>query len=326
VNLRRVYDPFFSGVIFDPERRNFRRFYWPDLSPVDISAFFNTSEDVEALKHNPNAYRNYTFATVPFLWSYDKETNNLRDLNYRLTGVRTRNLPIMMAGSLDVEGIANASGNYGELMSSIEQQLDFIKSRIRPRIFSPLGEIHPGTPTYSLFRRFGDRFVVDVYRKAREIFGPDITLVYNETYNYARDTAYWDDTKYFVDLLNSQGIEVAIGMQMHINQYPDHGEVIPRSDKIREAMDDLGHPVYITEFDVNLERITLKEQARRAYQVVLGCLQSNNCEFIGFWATLDPTETWGPIKQAPFDEKGDPKLFYYAVSKAFLDNRLGASR
>ena len=317
-NLPKELKGRYPLLIYDEKKGAFRRFFWVDLSSIPISAFFNTAEDVNALKTNENVYRNFNFATVPFSWGYDLEINKLGDLNFRMGGVATRGYPIW-GGGIDIEYILERAKNREEVLNMARLQMEFIKRRIRPKIFMPLGEIHKGTPTYMFVRKFGKEIMPEIYRLAQDVFGEDTVLVYNETYNYSKGLPYWYDTKKVVDYIKSRGINVAAGMQMHINQYPEHNERLPRKEEISEAIDGLGVPVYITEFDVNNKGITSAEQARRAYHVICGCLASQNCRGISFWATLDSRENWGPIKQAPFDKSGNPKLFYYAISKAIFD-------
>ncbi len=299
-----------------------KRIYWSDISPIPISAFFNRAEDVESLKYDPDVYLNYTYATIPFLWGYDYEVNNLRDLNYRLEGVRQRGYEIM-TGGLDCEYILKRANSKKEALDLVRKQLEFIKDKINPKVIMPLGEIHNGTPTYTFVNNFGgNQFIIDIYKLAREIFGDRVILVYNETYNYDKRTPFLPLTRGIVDLLNKENLNVYAGMQMHINQYPHHKEVVPNAQRIKEAMESINAPVLITEFDVNKDTITPYEQAKRAYEVVSGCLSAKNCIMIGFWATLDPGHDYfyPAVNSAPFTSKGEPNLMYYAIMKAFWDH------
>jgi GH35 family endo-1,4-beta-xylanase len=314
--------------------------YYPDLGKnlgIDTSALFDGSSSIELLRNRVRM--NFTFATIPYEYSYDVIQNNNRDARYRLSNIRDLGFSgsFMVFHALDTAYILSQNPTSKEhVLNLIRDQLEKV-SNLFPdaRIFSVWNEIHPpaGHPPYDLFIKFGGMdLVVETYQMAREILGERAILLYNETYNYSFRDGFYPNTKEIVDELRRKSLIDGVGMQMHMFLF-SQDEIEPNEEEIIAVMRSYGVPVYITEFDINQVNLSGSnkelQQAQIAYTISSACSKSKVCNMIGFWGVYDG-DTWleyalgiTNARPLPFDEEGNPKLFYYAVLKALYDAFVG---
>jgi GH35 family endo-1,4-beta-xylanase len=236
---------------------------------------------------------NFTFATIPYEYSYDVIQNNNRDARYRLSNIRDLGFSgsFMVLHALDTAYILFQNPTSKEhVLNLIRDQLEKV-SNLFPdaRIFNVWNEIHPpaGHPPYDLFIKFGGMdLVVETYRMAREILGERAILLYNETYNYSFRDGFYPNTKEIVDELRRRSLIDGVGMQMHMFLF-SQDEIEPNEEEIIAVMRSYGVPVYITEFDINQVNLSGSnkelQQAQIAYTISSACAKSKVCNMIGFW-------------------------------------------
>ena len=323
------------------EEWNWRIIYYQDLGEnlgIYTSVLFDGSSSIQLLRDRESIRMNFTFATIPYAYGYEEMQLN-RDARYRLNNIRGLGFSgsFMVIHALDTEYILSQEPTSKEhVLNLIRDQLEKV-SNLFPdaRIFSVWNEIHPPAshPPYALFMKFGGMdLVVETYRMAREILGEEAILLYNETYNYSFRDGFYRNTKEIVDELRRRSLIDGVGMQMHMFLFrPD--EIEPNEEEIMAVMQSYGVPVYITEFDINQVNLSDSNeelrQAQIAYTVSSACTKSKVCKMIGFWGVYDG-DTWleyaaglTNARPLPFDERGNPKLFYYAVLKALYDGFVG---
>lgn len=254
--------PLVIGEIKEERRgEKWQRAFYPHFAKplgINTSALFDGSSTVEMLKSNASIRSNFTYATIPFLYGVDIIRHNERDVRYRLSGARTAGFSnSLMTGILDVDYVLGQNPtSRTEALNVIRKEFDHA-SRIFPRnsIFVLWDEIvrHASQhPPVILYNRYGQmELIIETYRLAREIFGPNATLLYVDDYNYSfkRGSQYYD-TKFVIDSLKQAGLVDGVGMEMHLfAHHPNYIE--PNLDEIVQVMKSYEIPVYITEFDIN---------------------------------------------------------------------------
>jgi hypothetical protein len=277
--------------------------------------------------------QNFSSLTIPYDYSIDSKKYGNRDAIYRIKAANELEPEdILVIGITDLEDLRPEDFNsLHDLMGEVRRRQDetfslFMNVNGGNNIYSVMGEIHPGTNLYAFWKKFGDEFILQVFKSAREISdnrGLQARLIYNETYNYARDYTFYGDTLRIVQLLKQHGLIDGVGMQMHM--FLNGNEVEPNLTEMVEVMRSFGVPVYITEFDISQKHLTGNrdlEQARIAALVVQACIKSGVCVDLGFFGTEDSYSWLGADAKAHlFDEKGNKKLFYYAVLHALYETK-----
>ena len=309
------------------------RIFLTDISKpqdIEISASFDGAGSVELIKENYLIRANFNFATIPYSPVLEG------DLNYRFGGAKNAGFSNFMAHVIDFDVIESKNPrSQDELLEMIKEQLVFALNKFNnangDRIFILWNEIHPPISHYPyyLYHNYGKMDLVkESYKIAREIFGNNAILIYNETYNYSLREGFYEDTKKIIKELVREGLVDGVGMQMHMFQ--NGNEIEPNQEEIIEVMKNYGIPVYITEFDINQEKLKVPnkelKQAQIAYTVASACAESGVCRMIGFWGLYDG-DTWLKYalnypdpKPLPFDENGKPKIFYYALLSALFQS------
>lgn len=187
-----------------------------------------------------------------------------------------------------------------------------------------------------LLDRFGDRFVADLFRIARDA-APGVRLLVND-YNL-ECSGDWcgrkrDNMLAFLDRMIAAGAPIdAVGIQGHLSiRYPPSPKALV--DFIGR-LGDLGLDAYLTELDVNdidmpADIETRDRDVAALYRDVLGpVLERPNVRRIAFWGLTDadhwlvrgnfsPVRTDLPPRPALFDVALAPKPSYYAVAEALL--------
>ncbi len=238
-------------------------------------------------------------------------------------------------------------GNYSqiELEEIVRKHVDDVMTRYKGRVnyWIVLNEFHPydlahGWYNDYLAERLGWEKLINIAFDEARKNDPDAVLIVNDFCNYFygdinNGNKLTQDVE-VIRALQQQGMSnLAIGMQMHINQGQDH--MIPNSDQLSRAIKtyrDLGVEVYITEMDVNIspqsrngsvpfrDNDRYLQQAEIYYQI-LGTYLANTEEqknrIIVSWDFRD-ARSWevalGFEDPAPllFDDQGNPKPAYYA--------------
>lgn len=178
-----------------------------------------------------------------------------------------------------------------------------------------------------------DRYLELVYTTAQSV-DPNAVLIYNAGRNHTQNDGdringiNYQHTVGIIKKLQALGIKtLGVGLQMHIDaKHP------PSKEEIIKTMKSYGVPVYITEFDVNLENIDLKEpnrleiQANIYKQIVDACIETGVCNNITIFQIIDQY-SWLETNlgktnadPTPFDNLGNPKPAYYAIQQALLES------
>jgi len=183
----------------------------------------------------------------------------------------------------------------------------------------------------TLYDKFGQNYLVTAFAKARELFGVDVKLIYNDKANhslkYDWNGGYTKATQKNTALLAEQGLIDYVGMQTHLDaKYP------PSADDIIQTIQAYKVPVVITELDVRLDSLAanvskanrLKIQAQIYTTVIEAAIKSGNVKEISFGQVGDKYSWFVEWMGSPnangmlFDNEYNPKLSYYAVLKEFL--------
>jgi GH35 family endo-1,4-beta-xylanase len=198
------------------------------------------------------------------------------------------------------------------------------------------GPLFSGDGTFTrpdtLYQKLGPNYFITAFAKARELFGPDVKLIYNDTANhsliYGPNGGYTQSTQTNVALLARHGLIDYVGVQMHIDAaYP------PSKDEIVQAMRAYGVPVVITELDVRLDQLpaTLSEADKQKIQAqvysdaIEAAVKSGNVKEISIGEAGDKYSWFAEWENSPnahatiFDDEFNPKISYYAISRELLD-------
>jgi|GEM_PF-1093687 len=180
-----------------------------------------------------------------------------------------------------------------------------------------------------LYRKLGSEYMLAAFQMAREVLGPDATLIYNDTENQSlrgrKNGLYGELT--VENLRKLQGLVDVAGMQMHLD-----GSTPPTQTELIQAMQTYARyttqGVEITEMDVDLSNVPQTDRFLRQAQiyqdVVDAALKAGVVGGISFW-DLGDSNSWlerymgKPDADATlFTSKLQPKPAYFAVLKAAL--------
>jgi endo-1,4-beta-xylanase len=187
------------------------------------------------------------------------------------------------------------------------------------------------------------------FEAAREA-NPEAVLILNNTGNETSYQYNYDRDLLVATRLHDLGLLDGMGLQMHImisdSHIPAYDEILTTILRYKKA----GIPVYITELDVNLERIsgtdseliqagldpsTVAQSANRRYliqakiyeNILQAAFDSENVSMISFFSTTDDTNWyidafgWEDADSTLFDDNSNPKPAYYVLMEILL-NRL----
>jgi len=197
--------------------------------------------------------------------------------------------------------------------------------------YAPISFINGGAPDDILLKTMGEGYIDLAFQMARKTFPQGTILISNHNLNETRNSVFYAVTKKMSDGLKSKNLIDGIGIQMHID-----GNQPPPKDELIATMNSYELPVYITELDVNMKDVKgtqeerLKKQADIYKNIIEACLESETCESIYFFDIGDsnswyeePSATWMASPNADstlFDDGLNPKICYYSVLNALLEN------
>lgn len=155
---------------------------------------------------------------------------------------------------------------------------------------------------------------------------PRSKLILNDFHNESINSVS-DEMYEYVKGALVRGVPIdGIGMQMHID-----GTHPPTKDEVVANMKrfgDLGLSVYVTEFDVNMNDLAAKPEAKDNiqgkiyYEMARACIESKVCKSFALLGITD-RETWyshmglPDPRPLPFDKVYRPKPAYFALRSAF---------
>jgi len=282
-------------------------------------------------------YNNFNMATIPWS-SVDVPIDIMdRDTIYRLSLITDKHLQEIMWFHLgDIPLQDQTFSSKEEAVRFANTEIDKIVNKYAGdiSIATVFNEVNPGTidPVFPLWKKYGDDFLLEVYRHAREIL-PGTKIIVNNSFNDHKTLggSTYPYTLKLANLLKANGLIDAVGMQMHQAQSPYGVENPLTVEEAVEVMRSFGLPVYVTELDVNqtylpgIEQEKLLLQASIYEDVVTACVQSGVCEMINFWGMMDQNSWYEFAVGEPnaeaciFDDDGTPKLAYYAVLRGLME-------
>ena len=184
------------------------------------------------------------------------------------------------------------------------------------------------------YKKLGLGYIESSFRLAKET-DPNALLMLNDPDNHSFQ---FPNNKRVVNYMlesirkwKDDGIPIdVVGMQMHL-LYPWSNSVVPTKEDMENTIqlfsnEDL--PVYITEFDVNLNDYPGSETEKLAYQAdvyknsIETCLRSKGCGGFSIFGLSDAWTWYNELnisgaKPLIFDTELNPKPAYFSLIKAF---------
>jgi endo-1,4-beta-xylanase len=182
----------------------------------------------------------------------------------------------------------------------------------------------PGRENDIFYQALGADYVGLAFEAARAA-DPSALLLYNDTDNHTLEGAHTPQTWRVAKRLAALGLIDGIGLQMHID-----GSQPPSKEAVITAMRSYGVAVYITEFDVDLTRVSGLQSDREALQAAIyrdmleACLESEVCKGFTVWGLGDKYSWLEAFQALPnadptmFDDNLQPKPAYDAVYDTLL--------
>lgn len=265
----------------------------------------------------------YNFSNADFVVNFAKQ-NNLKIQGHHLVWGAHEFLPSWLL-----------NGNYSrdELLSIMQDHIQKVASRYQ-------GQVHEWTVVNETisrrlfpnifggdfwYEKLGPDYVEKAFRWAREA-DPEAVLILNDFGNEGLTKI--SNTMYdLVKDLKNKGVPIdGIGMQMHLNaaKPPNKTEVI----KNMKRFGALGAQIYITEFDVDLSKISGTREEKYATQAQIykemaeACLESKVCKSFSTFEFSDAKTWYNSIGEntadpLPFDRKYEPKPAYFTLREVF---------
>jgi endo-1,4-beta-xylanase len=184
--------------------------------------------------------------------------------------------------------------------------------------------------------KLGPQYVEMAFNWAHEA-DPSALLMLNEDGNKSMlgtNAQVVTDMLSFIEQWKGDNVPInAIGMQMHLLS-PFSNQTVPTKQEVIATMQkffNLGYPVYVTEFDLNLHNVQGTEQEKldfqaKVYQDMLeACLESGACKGFSIFGISD-ADSWYNSLNIPdaepllFDKDYHPKPAYYSLLEV-LKNR-----
>ena len=181
--------------------------------------------------------------------------------------------------------------------------------------------------------RLGPDYVKSAFNLAHET-DPKALLMLNQDGNESMESTNATIVEKMLSVARqwkNEGVPInVIGMQMHLLSPFSNKRIAAKQDVIEtmKKFSDLGFPVYITEFDVNLHNVPGTQQERWAYQATVykemlgACLESGVCKGFSIFGISDSISWYNDctlclnISNAEpliFDKNYNPKPAYFAV-------------
>lgn len=169
------------------------------------------------------------------------------------------------------------------------------------------------------YTALGYDYIDMAFQAAREA-DPAATLIYNDSQNHFAKGINTQLTHDIVQRLAAKGLLDAVGLQMHID-----ASKLPATDDVIATMQSYGLPVCVTEFDVDMQRVSGSRDERFALQaqvyrdMLTAALTSGVCKSFTTWGIGDKDSWWVRDRGEPdaaatlYDDDLNPKPAYYAV-------------
>ncbi len=239
---------------------------------------------------------------------------------------------------------------------------DQVKDIVRSRIKTMMEHYGDKVPMWTVVNEFAPlsvgwrvdplqnslgNYVEFAFQIAREV-NPKATLILNGDGNETPDLAMYQYDLKLAKSLHDKGLIDGMGIQMHLIRYKNH---IPTYQEILNTLNAykaIGVPVYVTEFDVNMQNMTGSDNELRAVgldpttvpidaqrrrqlihakiveNVVKAAIDSQNVKLIIFFNLGDNFNWlkddfgWQNADSTLFDRQMQPKPAYYEAMKELL--------
>jgi GH35 family endo-1,4-beta-xylanase len=239
----------------------------------------------------------------------------------------------------------------------IEQTMNHYKGKIDTWVV--VNEFHPisyGWHEDILQKALGDYtdFAFQIARGAavqiEKETGRKIHLLYNDSNNEIPTTNLFNEDHAIAKRLKEKGLLDGMGLEMHMLQADN--QRVETYQEITTAIlryKKLGIPVYVTELDINLQKIKgsneeLKQvgidplllngsvdrrlvfQSKFMETILKAVLDADNVDYITFFSLgdeyswLKTTFGWANADSTLFDKQMQPKIVYYTVLKLLFEN------
>lgn len=157
-------------------------------------------------------------------------------------------------------------------------------------------------------KAMGDGYVDYTFAQARKL-DPKATLIYNDYANETINGERYSITKQIIDRLKAVDSNIGVGLQMHIqwNNVPDMNKVI-------EAMQSYGVPVYVTEFDVNMDGFQGTQAEKEKLQadiynkMVAASVRSGVVKQFNVFGLIDRLSVWEAPGRFGGHQNADPLI------------------
>jgi endo-1,4-beta-xylanase len=268
---------------------------------------------------------------------YDfKETDNI--VNFGLKNNMTVQLHHLVWGEENWLPDWLRAGNHtnDELREMIQEYISKVVGRYRGKVkeWSVVNEVHSrARHHYNLRDWWADRlgnnpFELDNYFYWANQADPGAKLLLNDFDNEV-ENAVSNDMYNYIKEAKARSVPIhGLGMQMHIN-----GAKPPKKEAVIKNMQRfaaIGAPVYVTEFDVNINQVKgddktkAKIEAQVTYDMVRACIESKACVSFAEFGVTDKQEWLKKLANTDshsflFTSRFKPKPSFYAFRQAWLE-------
>ena len=286
------------------------------------------------------AAEQFNLATIDwgFNWSEVEPTRGNFDFSIadnQIAFAQSNNMEIrgqaLVFPGATADWIANGKFSKSELTSILVNHIKTVvghyKGVVKEWVIVNEPYIDPYRPNDIFYKTIGPNYIDMAFKAAREA-DPSAKLIYNDSGNESSDPTNNNGlttqlTRETVQRLKSEGLVDMVGVQMHLD-----ADNPPNKQDVINTLKSYGLPVAITEFDVNLQKISGTKtqrynlQAQIASNMVSACRQSGVCKEFSFWGIGDNTSWLEVSLKEPnadptlFDDSLNPKPEYFAVRKA----------
>ena len=213
-----------------------------------------------------------------------------------------------------------------ELLEILRHHVTQIVSRYRNRIHQWVVVNEPFLRRYRendiFYSRFAYDYIETAFAAARSA-DPDALLLFNDTDNHLATSLTTELTRSIVNRLRARSLIDGVGAQMHLS-----GDDPPDKQEVIDTFRSYGLPVYVTEFDVDMQNVEGSQSERMAIQALIyrdmleACLESEVCVSFTVWGINDK-HTWveqtagsaHPIP-TPFNDELERKPAHTALALA----------
>ena len=245
-------------------------------------------------------------------------------------GMRVRGHPLLYGTDPTNASIPDwlKTGGFSrtQLVAIIQEHVRQIVSRYRGRVTAWVvvneSYVPPWRTADFFYNAVGSDYISIAFAAARAS-DPNAVLLYNDYDNHLPNSATTQLTRQIVTQLKPQGLIDGVGLQMHLD-----GANPPDKQDVIATMRSYGVPVYVTEFDIDLQNVPGSEadrlavQARIAADMAQASRESGVCRGFSCWDIGDKYSwiNWqvGHAKgeATPLDDSLFPKPMWYAVIDA----------